>query len=692
MVRKLNLMCMNIKLRSSNVHVFTIIGIVMVSVYLLAGTITVEAGGGGAGGNGGGNGGPSGGPIHSTVRTTPSGTTHISVSQGGRTTSLNDFNGDGDFDDPNEHRIDSNRDGGGNNNFTRPSPSTPTTPTCTQTSDLATIDILFVRAGTYSGSARPAASLLVSESNLQAGTAYQPIVQIRNLNCNSTSAFNNDNGPKIANAIEKLLSSLSPHQALASGGGGSRAVASTLSGYHINQLPFGTGGGFPVRLRIDFGQNGSYEYTEFLNNQGPVRGIPLPTIRPASTRPASGFERDSSSSRNQIQPQSPSSGTSNSRSSIVLEKAIALVQPTTVLANGGSRASTPRPPTPTPADLATIYVAFPAFTPSEIGIHSITANADVTNTQAAGRGCTSMVAAPARSGFSNTIRSAAAPTVSPIDWGCLNELTPAGARSEGNNNFTKTFTVGRSQVLVVSVADVYVRVGGTLATVPFTVLNQSTSTLPGYTYTIRINNTSVGSGTRTLTMAPGVTDSTRGAVSYTIPNSPTTVPLEVCASSAILATTTCANARVIVTTTECSDSLDNDGDGTRDDRDNGCFSDPMDPTTYDPNDNSEGGMIDLIPPSLSLTSNKKFVRSNETVTINYSISAPYAITCVVSGGGINQTIMHTPGTTEGSVTSQELQNKQQFTLRCPGFATLSTRVIDSSTTLFIEVVPQIQEV
>lgn len=671
-------------------HVFTIIGIVTIGLFLLAGTLIVEAGGGGgSGGGGGGGGGPSGGPIQSTTRTTPSGTTHISVSQGGRTTSLNDFNGDGDFDDPNEHRVDAPRDSGGNNNFTRPSgPSTPAAPTCNQTSDLATIDILFVRAGTYSGSARPAASLLVSESNLQAGVAYQPIVQIRNLNCNSTSAFNNDNAPKIANAIEKLFTSLSPHQAYANGGGGSRTVATTLSGYHINQLPFGTGGGFPVRLRIDFGQNGSYEYTEFLNNQGPIRGIPLPTTRPASGT----FNRDSSSSRNQIQPQSPSSGTSNSRSSIIKEKVVALVQPTTVLANGGGRTSTPRPPAPTPADLATIYVAFPAFTPSEIGIHAITANADVTNTQAAGRGCTSMVVAPARSGLNNSFTRPPAPTVSPIDWGCLNELTPAGARSEGNNNFTKTFTVGSSRVLVVSVSDVYVRVGGTLSTVPFTVLNQSTSTLPGYTYAIRINNTNVGSGTRTLTLAPGITDSTQGAVTYAVPNSPTTVPLEVCASSAILATTTCANARVIVTATECSDGRDNDADSTADTTDSGCFTNPGDPSTYDPNDNSESDAGTLLPPEIILEAESNFVRSNTPARVTYRIRGTYPMTCTLQGPGITSTFSYTSGTLERTLATDPLINKQLVTMSCVPSGVPAGSYDPTTRELIIEIIPQVQEV
>jgi hypothetical protein len=149
---------------------------------------------------------------------------------------------------------------------------------------------------------------------------------------------------------------------------------------------------------------------------------------------------------------------------------------------------------------------------------------------------------------------------------------------------------------------------------------------------------------------------------------------------------------VIVTATECSDLIDNDGDTTSDAADNGCWTNPSDPTTYNPNDNSEGGIIDLTPPTLRIWSDSPIVRFNGQATINYSISAPYAITCTVTGGGINETVNHVSGTTNGSELSSARQSKQRFTLSCPGFDNGTTRVIDSSQTFDLEVIPQVQEV
>ena len=41
----------------------------------------------------------------------------------------------------------------------------------------------------------------------------------------------------------------------------------------------------------------------------------------------------------------------------------------------------------------------------------------------------------------------------------------------------------------------------------------------------------------------------------------------------------------------CSDGLDNDNDGKKDAQDSGCWEDPSNPTTYNPGDKDEGGMI-----------------------------------------------------------------------------------------------------
>jgi hypothetical protein len=286
--------------------------------------------------------------------------------------------------------------------------------------------------------------------------------------------------------------------------------------------------------------------------------------------------------------------------------------------------------------------------------------------------------------------------VSTVDWGCINEQTPARVRSEANNTLTRTITVGQTQGLQVGVSDIEVSVGGVLNRVPFTVQNQSTSTLPGYTYRIRINGNQVGANNRTVILIPNQTDSVSGPVTYVVSNSNTTVPLEVCATSALLATTSCATARVIVSGTaspECSDGINNDTQDTLvDSADNGCFTDPFDPDTYDPTDDTEGGIITLDPPTIILTTDRSVVRVNEDVVIGYEIEAPYGITCTLTGAGINETITHTSGTTIGVATSRALQNKQRFTLRCPGFNDGIMQVVDSSETIDVDIIPVVQEV
>lgn len=614
---------------------------------------------------------PSPAPQH--ITTTGNTTT---MTQGGKTITSSDFNRDGKINGPNEVSVTNDR--GGNNNG---SGGTPSKPACPETPDIAVTDILFVKAGTlpnsptstvtetkvsgwgvsapkgttkkvttyYVGVARPADDLIISANNLEAGVSYQPIVQLRNLNCNPTYAIQTIRAQALAQrsfipTIAQLLAFITPATASANGGGSQTTTVSpttpTLVGYHINQTPFGSNGSFPVRLHIDYGQDGSVDYDEYLNSQGPIGGVQT-----------------------------------------TFAKAMGVSKPGSFIGKNPNKVATKSTPT--------IYIPFPPFTARQSGNHNITANADVTNTQAPGHGCTSMMI-PKKAGV-GFIKPGPA-ILSSIDWGCINEKTPAGTISETNNNLTKTFTISNAQILQVTLADIHVRVGGTLTTVPFDVQNRSTSTLPGYTYTIKINGTGVGAGTRTLTFAPDQIDSVLGGVTYTIPSSPTTVPLEVCATSALLATTSCSVAQVIVSITQCSDGVDNDSDGTIDALDTGCYTNPLDPSTYDENDDSEGGIIDLPPPTLLIWSDSPLVRYNGQATINYSITAAYPITCTVTGGGINETINHTPGTTTGAQVSTSLKNKQQFILSCPGFTTATTRLIDSAESLTIEVVPLLQEV
>ena len=80
---------------------------------------------------------------------------------------------------------------------------------------------------------------VVNQNELELGLSYEPIVQIRNLGCDSTAS----------------------------------------PGKFINLLPFGQNGGFPNRVWVDFGNNKSIEISNVLNNVGPVAGAATIFVR-----------------------------------------------------------------------------------------------------------------------------------------------------------------------------------------------------------------------------------------------------------------------------------------------------------------------------------------------------------------------------------------------------------------------------
>ncbi len=190
-----------------------------------------------------------------------------------------DYNGDGDYRDANEVTSTTYRDSGGSGGYS----SSPTPAPCTTYPNLQVTDILFVvpgtsltppapiRYGSYTGGTTAGTITGVNQNNLTSGAPYEPVVEITNTGCTNTSreVGGTSASPTRSGSYGAQLWNALMQKAEASGGG-TTAVRTSPVVYHIDQLPFGQNGTFPVRLRVDFQNDTSYEITEYVNNQGPL--------------------------------------------------------------------------------------------------------------------------------------------------------------------------------------------------------------------------------------------------------------------------------------------------------------------------------------------------------------------------------------------------------------------------------------
>ncbi|MBY0538772.1 hypothetical protein K2P47_05255 [Patescibacteria group bacterium] len=478
--------------------------------------------------------------------------------------------------------------GDGNNGFNPgTSNGNQTQLPCTATQpNLTTIDIFFVRAGAQpvttpavlgSSNSRPAnnqggdgngfqfniipasisyATVMVPRNELEVGVVYEPIAQIRN----------------VAGCVSRA------------------AVVNSYPNNTLSQSPFGSGGSFPVRARIDVGNNTIIDWEHYLNATGPV------------------------------------------------------------------------------ANRQTIYLRLPAFSTTETGTHSIEIVTDIRHSIDPGRGCF----APA--------------TPNSAGLGCIGET------NERDNDRQETFTtIGNSSTLLqVNVDDVMVPARSELTEIPFVVTNNSTQTITNYQYTVQIASVQFANANRTTALIPGSRETMRAVGRYQVPSTNTALPITVCARVGTNAQS-CDTARLIVVAPQCSDGRDNDTDTTADRNDMGCLTNPLDPTTYDPNDNNEADVAVLTPPTITLEAESAFVRSNNTARVSYSVRADYPMTCQLRGPGINDTFNYTSGTYERTVTTEELINKQNIAITCtPGVPPAAFEPTTREIT--IEIIPQIQEV
>lgn len=604
--------------------------IVALSGILMLMAVSFAYAGSGGGGGGGGGSNPSG------TGTTPRaqvGTHAVTTDRNLANSVANDLNSR-----PNSMcsgcsaTVTSNRDGtvsvsvrqndtGGNDNRSvggRPGTPNPTPSNCTTQPNLQTIDIFFVPAGTqpaqlrspaipgrYSNSIisrvlanpNPYQNSMVARNELEAGVLYEPVVMLRNTGvCSQTNSSRrpgmqeHDHAETMNDRYGGPTSYRFNFINTAYAGGGSRPKKNDYPNFFRNQLPFGTNGSFPVRARIDMGQNTSYEWEQYVNAFGPVT-------------------------------------------------------------NG-----------------QTVYLKLPAFTSAEVGTHRIEVVTDIRHSVDPGRACF------------------AATTPASAGWGCAQET------NETDNDRSEVFTTGigsTSLRLAVDVSDVHVRTGSVVTEIPFVTINSGRATISSYNYRVTIGSSQYASGTRTTSLVPTSRETVRAAGVYTAPTARTSVPLTVCAQVAT-STEVCDTARVIVDTPQCSDARDNDTDGTQDAGDASCYSDPLDPATYNPNDDNEGDMATTSPSvSIEFKPVVNPVRYNTGAALEYVINGPAPMTCVVTGGGTNSPITHTPPRTTGQITTAPVTSTQQYTLRCTASVGGSTLQFERTTT--VDVLPQIQE-
>lgn len=586
-------------------HVVFITILFISAVFLFA--VQVNAGGNTSGG------GRSGGGSISNISSCGSSCTQYNRAGETYQTRSSDYNRDGDIRDANEVSTSCMSCDRGSDRSSGTRTPTPTPTTCTARPNLQTVDIFFVPAGaqpvttpartfvsTRNGT-RPDdrvrvvipastsyAPIMVPRNQLEVGLSYEPIAMIRNVapctTSTSGSAGQHDS-PDILGPRTWL-----PIPVAYAGGGSGGSQPNDYPNNFRTQLPFGSNGSFPIRARIDIGNNQTYEWEHYFNAIGP-------------------------------------------------------------LGNG-----------------RTIYVRLPVFTTTETGTHRIGIVTDIRHSVDPDRGC-----------FATTTPASAG-------WGCVRET------SETDNDRGETFTTvtgSTSLQLAVDVSDITVRAGTALTQVPFVTTNNGRATISDYRYRIMVGSTLFASTTRTTNLVPTSRETVNGSGSYLIASSSPVIPLTVCARIAT-STEVCDTARVIVATPQCADVRDNDSDGTQDATDPSCYTDPLDPSTYDPNDNNEG---DLASTSASVTIEFKPVvnpvRYNTGAALSYIINGPAAMTCEVTGGGTNSNITHTPPRTTGQVITAPVTSTQQYTLRCT--ATVGGGTLQFERTTTVDVLPQIQE-
>jgi hypothetical protein len=99
-------------------------------------------------------------------------------------------------------------------------------------------------------------------------------------------------------------------------------------------------------------------------------------------------------------------------------------------------------------------------------------------------------------------------------------------------------------------------------------------------------------------------------------------------------------------------------------------------------------------PGIDLTVMPNLIRSGDTVSIGWSINAPYPTTCLLTGGGLNQTINHVPPLSSNTIsptTVNTITNRQLIRLTCGATSVGGFPIPEATATSLVNVVPLVQE-
>lgn len=502
-----------------------ILGIAVALLFVGIATNIAFSGGGGGSSSGGSSGGGSsvGGNVSgvsgTTVTNTAGGGVSVTNNATGDTTRYNDFNNDGDFNDPNEQSYaggdgDDGGSSGGRSSSGRNSGKGSkgsgggSTPTCNTNPDLRVENVTLTR---FVGSTHSPTTALEPE------VFYTPKVVVRNQSCRPTSA---------AGVVESPFSEVA--------------------------------GAYPIRLQLDLNNNGSIDVVQYLNNQPalnanqewtatfPNRTFPIGTHRlivyvdvPGTEDPGRGCSR------------SAGCVVETAQANNVLELVITVIEPMveldvfyyeSVASNGGPLngwGATRR------GDNDLALETDPRFTGSNFGLHwtqdvdppllsrgiipSSCTGTGVNETGAAlgdfnGKRSSAMKYVLFRDEYDHTLT---APPVGSYHVYSITCNTIHGGTVSDTIVVSNGVDTDTLLMMEPVVNNVYVKTNEILDELDFLITNTSPIAAPGTNYSITIEGIKEGSGV-TSVAAAGDTPVTDTSIAWTAPNSAQDVRLRVC--------------------------------------------------------------------------------------------------------------------------------------------------------------------
>lgn len=205
------------------------------------------------------------------------------------------------------------------------------------------------------------------------------------------------------------------------------------------------------------------------------------------------------------------------------------------------------------------------------------------------------------------------------DWGCIHEGDNRNDTYE--DNALEESITAHGTGLFPFLDNLFVDTDAEVTSIPFDTHNNTASSAADIAYELTVDGNIYGTGS-IANIDPYDNTITNVAGYFVAPPYMSTVPMRVCIDNSTLSSPECDSAYIIVLgdprVTQCTDGIDNDGDGLIDRDDPGCWDgDTID--TYNPNrDNEDEPTIDAYP---------KLVRAGEDVTVTWS---PGGHTCTLS--------------------------------------------------------------